>query len=84
MYILSLSLLPLVLPLVSAFNSYRSPLTDCLNEASVPILLSSSTGWSQEIEAFNLRFTPVPKVVAIPRNVPDVCSPPPLPGDRNN
>lgn len=73
MYTPSLSLLPLLLPLVSAFNSYRAPLIDCLNAASVPILLSSSVGWSEQIEPFNLRFTPVPNVVALPRNVANVC-----------
>lgn len=74
MYSLSLSL-SLLLPLVSAFNTYRSPLTDCLNDANVPILLSSSVGWSDAIEAFNLRFTPIPHVVAIPREVADVRLP---------
>lgn len=74
MYSLSLSL-SLLLPLVSAFNTYRSPLTDCLNDANVPILLSSSVGWSDAIEAFNLRFTPIPQVVAIPRDVSDVRLP---------
>lgn len=70
------SLLPLLLPLASAFNTYRSPLTDCLNDAEVPILLSSSVGWSDAITAFNLRFTPVPNVVAIPRTEQDVFLPP--------
>lgn len=60
------------LPLASAFNSYRSTLTDCLNAGSVPILLTSSPGWSQEIAPYNLRFTPAPTVVAIPRNSADV------------
>lgn len=75
MYFLSLSvsLLPLALPLATAFNSYRSLLTDCLNGAHVPILLSSSTGWAQEISAYNLRLTPAPSVVAMPNNVADVC-----------
>lgn len=79
MYSLTLALS--LLPLVSAFNSYRSQLTDCLNAASVPIVLSSSAGWSTQIQAYNLRFTPAPNVVAIPRNVNDVCLPPhpPLP-----
>lgn len=72
-----LFLLPLALPLVAAFNSYRSVLTDCLNQAQVPILLSSSTGWSQAIQAYNLRFMPAPNVVAMPRNVADVCLTPP-------
>lgn len=67
-----------LLPLVSGFNSYRSQLTDCLNAASVPIVLSSSADWSTQISAYNQRFTPVPQVVAIPRSVTDVCSPPPL------
>lgn len=71
----SLSLLTLVLPLVSAFNSYRWPLNDCLNEANVPLLLASSPNWPEEIEAYNLRFTPVPNVVTMPRNVADVCPP---------
>lgn len=60
------------LPLASAFNSYRSLLTDCLNAAQVPILLSSSAGWSQSIQAYNLRLTPTPTVVALPRNLADV------------
>lgn len=74
MYFLSLSvsLLLLALPLATAFNSYRSLLTDCLNSAHVPILLSSSTGWLQEISPYNLRLNPLPDVVAMPRNVADV------------
>lgn len=77
MYSLSLSL-SLLLPLVSAFNTYRSSLTDCLNDAQVPILLSTSIGWEDAIEPFNLRFTPIPNVVVIPRDVNDV-SPIPFP-----
>lgn len=61
-----------VLPLASALNAYRSLLTDCLNAAQVPILLSSSAGWSQEIQAYNLRLTPTPTVVAMVRNLADV------------
>lgn len=57
---------------VSARNTYRSVLTDCLNTASVPILLTSTTGWADEIEPYNLRFTPAPSVVAIPRTQAEV------------
>lgn len=73
----SLSLLSFVLPLVSAFNSYRWPLNDCLNDANVPLLLANSAGWAEEIEPYNLRFAPTPNVVTIPRNVADVCLPHP-------
>lgn len=69
----------LLLPLASAFNTYRSPVTDCLNDAEVPILLASSDGWSEAIIAFNLRFTPVPNIVAIPRTEQHVCISPPFP-----
>lgn len=69
MYFLAMALLP---PIVSAFNTDRSSLTDCLNEANVPILISSSVRWSQAIQPFNLRFTPVPNVVVTPRNIHDV------------
>ncbi|KAL0630899.1 hypothetical protein Q9L58_010247 [Maublancomyces gigas] len=68
----SLSLLSFVLPLVSAFNSYRWPLNDCLNDHNVPLLLASSVGWAEEIEPYNLRFALTPNVVTIPRNVADV------------
>lgn len=69
----SLALLSLALPLVFAMNSYRTTLTDCLNGANVPILLANSAGWTQEISAYNLRFSPVPNVVAMPRTVANVC-----------
>lgn len=75
----SLSLLSFVLPLVSAFNSYRWPLNDCLNDHNVPLLLASSVGWAEEIEPYNLRFALTPNVVTIPRNVADVCLPHPPP-----
>lgn len=79
MHFSHLSILPLLLPVVSALNTHRSTLTDCLNAAEVPILLSSSVGWSEAIEPFNLRFSPLPNVVVIPRDEHDVFPPPPPP-----
>ncbi|KAF8537005.1 hypothetical protein BDD12DRAFT_746446 [Trichophaea hybrida] len=68
----SFRLLSFLLPLAAAYNVRRSALTDCLNNAQVPILLTSSPGWGAEVEPYNLRFTPAPAVVTIPRNKKDV------------
>lgn len=61
-------------PLVVALNIPRSTLTDCLNSASVPVLLTTSSGWAQEISPYNLAFAWKPAVVAQPTTLKHVCS----------
>ncbi|KAI5789793.1 hypothetical protein FPQ18DRAFT_339187 [Pyronema domesticum] len=64
--------LQFLVPLAAAFNARRSSLTDCLNAASVPILLTFSPSWQDATKPFNLRLTVNPAVVTIPRTKAEV------------
>ncbi|CCX30517.1 hypothetical protein FPQ18DRAFT_312236 [Pyronema domesticum] len=64
--------LQFLIPLAAAFNARRSALTDCLNAASVPILLTSSPSWQGATKPYNLRLTVNPAVVTIPRTKAEV------------
>ncbi|KAI5818346.1 hypothetical protein BZA77DRAFT_277506 [Pyronema omphalodes] len=61
-----------LIALAAAFNGQRSSLTDCLNAASVPILLTSSPDWADVTKPFNLRLIVNPAVITIPRNKIDI------------
>ncbi|KAL7266474.1 hypothetical protein RUND412_010979 [Rhizina undulata] len=52
----------------------RSPISDCLQGAGVPFLISTSTGYDQERKPFNLRFNYSPAAAALPTTNAQVAS----------